>query len=223
MEPSLPADVLLLAVGDRGKFRTTGDAGTVLAGALLCSEAMAGAWLPESSSTKGRRKDVERLIKDRSTTALEEVSRPLCLAGVLAPLEHRVLGIFPRRGFVVLDAEARRKGEQRLLAALAPGGRPDAGTAALAVLCALSGIARDLAPPPRPRAERKALAAHLNGLSAVVGPEVAAVLLATRAVYRRSGGGGGEFVPVNGNGSDGYGDSGGDGGGGDGGGGGGGD
>lgn len=218
MPPTLPSDVLLLAVGDRAAFRTAGAVETVLGGALLCDAVLADRPPLLAGQGKQRRKELERLVVDRGATAVDEIGGLLCAGGVLAPLEHRVLGLFPRRGFAVLDTTARWEAEQRLLAAMTPGARPDPGTAALAVLCAVSGIARSVAPPPSRRADRRVLAAHLNGLEAVVGPGVAEILLATRAAYRRSGSGDG-FVPVNG--SDGYGDSGGDGGGGDGGGGGG--
>ena len=223
MQPTLPGDVLLLAVGDRAGYRTRGAVETVLGGALLCDAVLADRAPLLGAKGKQRRKELERLVLDRGSTAVDEVGGLLCAAGVLAPLEHRVLGLFPRRGFAVRDASARQEAEQRLLSALSPGGRPDAGTAALAVLCAVSGIARSVAPPPSGRTERRALAAHLNGLVTVVGPGVAEILVATRDAYRRNGSSD-VFVPLTGD--DGYGDSGGDGGGGgggDGGGGGGGD
>lgn len=174
--PSLPGDVLLLAVTDRARYCTRGTVSTVLAGALLCSEALARDPMPAAPASRVSTKDLVRLLRGRAVSAIDEVSGPLRHGGVLAPLEHNVLGLFPRRGFVTRDPLARWQAEQRLLAAITPGARPDPGTAALAVLCAVSGIARSVKPPPPRRADRKVLAAHLNGLSAIVGPAVAEVL-----------------------------------------------
>lgn len=210
MEPGLAGDVLLLAVVDGARFRTAGGVDTVLAGALLCGEAMGGRLLPARPAGKERRSDLEKLVRHRSATAVEEASRPLVLSGVLVAHTHRALGLFPRHGFRVLETWPQWQAEQRLRSALRPGSRPDPGSAALAVLCAVSGIARAVQPAPARKADRKALAAHLNGLAAVVGPDVTDVLLATRAVYRRRGAGDGFAAD-----DDGYGDSSGDGGGGD--------
>ena len=226
MRPTLPSDVLLLTVGPRARFLTRGPVQPVLAGALLCDELLSGA--APADSGPGRGAEPHLLLDERARSALEEVARPLCAAGVLAPHEHRVLGLFGRQGYAVLDARARSGAEQRLRAALTPGSAPDAGAACLAVLCAVSGIARSVVPPPASPADRDAVAEHLNGLRGAVGPDLAAVLLATRTAHHRDGGGDGSFVPVgggcygDGGGSDGGGSDGG-GGGGDGGGGGGGD
>jgi len=219
MRPTLPGDVLLLAAGPRARFLTRGPVQTVLAGALLCD-----ALLPGGRPSPGRPAELRRLLDERATTALAEAGEPLRAAGVIVPCEHRVLGLFRREGFTVLDLGARTDAEQRLRAALTPGSSPDAADASLAVLCALAGIARALVPPPASRADRDAVADHLNGLRTVLGPDLTAVLEATRARYHRDGGGEGAFVPVGS--GDCYGDgggSGGDGAGGDGGGGGGGD
>jgi len=208
--PSLAGDLLLLAVADRASYITRGPVAPALSGALLCQELFDGH--PLGTFAPDRRSLV-RLLEVGAQHAVAEVSGPLCSAGVLAPAEHRVLGLFPRRGFVVTAPSARLDAVARLRTALTPGTSPYAPTAALAVLCATSGIARVVAPPPRSRGQRRELAAHINGLRFVVGPDVSEVLLAVRELYRRegtntaSGSSDSSFVPASGN--DGYGDSGG--------------
>jgi len=225
MRPTLPSDVLLLAVGERAGYLTRGPVETVLAGALLCADVLSGAALPAPGPAQAAA--LRRQLDERAASALDEASRPLCAAQVLSPHEHRVLGLFRRSGFAVLDAGARADAERRLRSALTPGSSPDAGAAALAVLCAVSGIARRIVPPPTSPADREAVADHLNGLAVVLGADLSAVLEATRARYHREAGGEGAFVPVgsgdcygDGSGGHGGGDGGSDGGGGDGGGGG---
>jgi uncharacterized membrane protein YgcG len=214
MDPTLAGDVLLLATGARARWTTKGRVETVLAGALLCTEVLHGArlsWLPPG---RPRRKELRRLVERRALTARDEVAGPLVAAGVLAPLEHRLLGVVVRRGFAVLDRRSWADAEGRLRTALLTPHR-DPGLASLAVLCAVSGIAGSLLPPPTDRRSKRALAAYLNGLRTVVGPELAEVLTATRDAYRRQHRDADSFVADSGR--DPYGDSGGDGGGGDGG------
>lgn len=205
--PSLSADVLLLAVGDKGRFRTRGSAGTVLAGALFCQEVLVG--MPVGRVARDRA-ELVALVEARAPRAVQEVGAALTAVRVLAPVEHKVMGLFPRRGYEVLDQVAHTRAEQRLRAGLTAGARPDAHESALAVLCAVAGIARAVVGPPAGRAAGRALAAHLNDLRGVVGPDVAEVLLAVRQAYRRRDSDGNVFVPT-GSGRDGYGDSGGDG------------
>jgi hypothetical protein len=161
------------------------------------------------SGSGGRAADLARLLRDAAPTSVQRTAAPLIAAGAIAAYEHRVLGLFPRQGHTVTDTGWHATAEHRLRSALAPGTRLDPGTAAFAVLCAVSGIARAVQPPPADRAARHAIASHLNALRGVVGPATAAVLDATVAAYRRSDSGDG-FVFV-GTGHC-YGDEGGDGG-----------
>jgi len=221
MTGALSADVLLLAVGDKARYRTRGGPGTVVAGAVVCEQVLAGTPVTRFAPDRFGLVDV---IRERAPQAVDEVAAPLSTAGILSPYVHKVMGLFPRHGYRVLDDSARIRAEQRLHAGLAPGARPDRHEAALALLCAMSGIARAVAGSPSGRGEAGLLAAHLNSLAPVVGPDACEVLLAVRQAYGRRGSGDGAFVPDGdgrgGRGSDGYGDSGGsgDGGGGDGGG-----
>jgi uncharacterized membrane protein YgcG len=234
MRSSLTGDLLLLAVDDRARYRTRGAPGIVLAAAELCEGLLAGRPVPAlavdpAESGRRRRRRVESFVRTEAGPALDRVAGRLVAAGAITPVEHRVLGMFTRRGYGVVDTAARSETEQRLRGALRVGTVPGPDTATLAVLAAVSGLARAVEPPPRDRAGRRAVAEHLNGLRWVVGEPVAEVLLATRAVLRRAGDAGDGFVPMSG--TEAYGDSGGDGsgadggaaGGGDGGGGGGGD
>lgn len=215
MEPTLASDVLLLATGERARTTTRGSVEPVLAGALLCTDVLAGATLSLLPPGRARRREVRAHLAARTTVALPQVAGPLLTAGVLAPQEARVLGMVVRRGHAVRDGQAHAAALGRLRTALLTP-TYDPWLASLAVLCAVSGIASALVPPPSDRASRRALAHHLNGLRAVVGPHAAEVLTATRDAYRRRHRDGDSFVPDSG--SDPYGDSGGDGGGGDGGG-----
>ena len=209
MQPSLAADVLLLATGHKARFTTKGAVEPVLAGALLCGEVLGGARLSRLPPGRHRRREIRAVLAARARVARHEVAGPLVSAGVLVPLEHRVLGFVVRRGFAVLDGSAQAVAETRLRTVLLTP-TADPGLGALAVLCAVSGIAATVVPPPRDRRSRRALAAHLNGLRAVVGPDLAEVLTATRDAYRRQHRSDGSFVPDSGR--DPYGDSGGDGG-----------
>lgn len=216
---STPAsDLLLLAVGPRAGWTGRGPIGIALAGGLLCEQLLAAG--PRILLPPGRRHLVRHLL-DQEVVATAAVAAHLCTAGVLEPAEYRVLRVFPRRGYAVRHESSRADAVQRLRYGLVPGTQPPPAPALLAVLAAVSGVARAWVPPPARRRDRRAVAQHLNGLRTVVGPDVAEVLLAVRKAYRRSGGGGsggGDFVSESG---DGYGDSGGSGdGGGDGGGGG---
>ncbi len=203
MSQTLAGDVLLLAVGERGRWRSRGDVGTVLAGALLCEGVLAGQGLSDATpAPRERHRRFVRLVQLRARGSAEEVAARLGPA--VAPVEHRVLGLFPRRGYEVVDAPALQGAARRLEAALAPGSRPAAEDACLAVLCAVSGIARSYAPLPGPDAER-ATAEHLNALAGAVGAPAAEVLRATRAAYRRRGRADDGVVPLHG----GYGDEGG--------------
>ncbi|NAZ83013.1 hypothetical protein GTR02_14430, partial [Kineococcus sp. R8] len=185
----LPTEVLLLALAPRCRCVTRGPVELVLAGALLCEELLAGGRPVPRSRWAGSP------VLERSATALGEVVGPAERAGLVERDVHRVLGLVARRGFGVRAVDVRDRARERLLDALRPGGRPaDARAAALAVLCAVSGTARHHAPPPagRPgvRAEAaRAQAAHLNALAVALGPEIAAVLVATREAYGRRGDG----------------------------------
>ncbi len=211
MQPTLAGDVLLLAVGDKARLGTRGGVEPVLAGALVGADALAGRTPSRLPPGPQRRKEVRAVLATRTQVALREVADPLVAAGVLGPAEHTLLGFVLRRGFTVVDRRARVDAENRLRAGLLTPTR-DPHLAVLAVLCAVSGIASSVLPAPTERQARRAVAAHLNGLRAVVGPEVAEVLVATRDAYRRQHRDGGTFVPDSGR--DPYGDSGGDGGGG---------
>lgn len=198
---------MLLAVGDKARYRTRGSVGPVLAGALLCHEVLQRATAAPSAPDRGQ---LVALVDSRAATAPAEVGGALSAQGALTPYEHKVLGLFPRRGYAVLDAVAQMHARQRLIAGLTPGSRPDQATAALAVLCATSGLARAVLGPPPSKRARQEVAAHLNALRPVVGLELTEILLAVRRVYRRRDSDGASFVPEGG-GED-YGDSGGDGG-----------
>jgi uncharacterized membrane protein YgcG len=138
--------------------------------------------------------------------------------GAITPAEHRVLGLFPRHGYAVLDRRARDAAVHRLQDALRVGAPAGPGEAALAVLAAVAGIARSVVPAPADRAGRRAVADHLDRLQWVAGDPVAEIVATTRRVLGRRGASGQDgFVPFVAH--DPYGDSGGDGGGGDGGGG----
>ncbi len=218
MRPTLTGDLLLLAVDDRARYRTRGAPGVVLAAAELCEELLAGRPVPAlaidpAESPRRRRRRVQSLIRAEATPALDRVAGRLVHEGAITPAEHRVLGMVTRRGFGVAHTAARREAEQRLRAALRVGVVPGPDAAVLAVLGAVSGLARAVEPPPHDRAGRRAVAEHLNSLRWVVGEPLAEVLLATRRVLQRSGDAGNGFVPASGGA---YGDSGGDGSGGDG-------
>ncbi|NHC45527.1 GPP34 family phosphoprotein [Motilibacter aurantiacus] len=215
----LPGDLLLLAVGERAAYRTRGPVAVALAGGMLVHDVLRGAPL---GVVAGDRRGLDALLAHVAGTALPRVAAPLCGAGALAPHQHKVLGVFARRGYAVRDPAPRWQAERRLRAGLTPGPWHDPGVAALAVLAAVSGVARTVCPPPPDRVGRRGLADHLNALRWQLGPEASEVVLAVRRAYRRQGASGDSFVPSHG---DGFGDSGGagDGGGGDGGGGGGGD
>ncbi len=239
--PRFADAVLLLAIDDRARYRTRGPVGVVLAAAELCDQtyadqtyadqtyadqAYAGQTVRVSGSPAERRRLLADAIRSGSASALDRVGQRMTAAGAVVPIEHRFLRVFSRQGYAVADTTARADAERRLRAGLEPGSRPDAWTATLVLLAAVSGIARAVVPPPSHAAGRRAVAEHLNGLRPVVGEAVAEVVDATRRVYRRSGDAGDGFVPVGGAhsyGDDGGDGAGGDGGGGDGGGGGGGD
>jgi uncharacterized membrane protein YgcG len=174
---------------------------------MLCESAMAG-WpiLPEETGPR-RPARLTALVEGLAPAAVNRCARPLVTAGVIAPLEHMTLRVFSRNGYQVLAWEPRQLAAQRLLSALTPGWTPPPGEAALAVLCAMSGIAAHVTSPPGNRAGRVAMAQHLNGLRGVVGEHVAEVLFATRRAYRRTRADDWVFVPMDG--SSGYGDSGG--------------
>ena len=221
MRLALADEVLLLAVDDAARYRTRGPVGIVLSGALLAEAVLAGAPDPLGLAPgKLRRRRLASLVGQHADDALGHVAGRLCAAGVLAPVTHKVLGFFPRHGHRVLDPVLPWEAAQRLRAALVPGARPDPATATLAGLCAASGIARLVVPPPAYGEEQRAVAEHVNGLPLLAGAALAEVLSATRDAYRRTGngaGGGGGFLSSS---SDGgcYGDAGGAGSGGDGGG-----
>ncbi|WP_432494309.1 GPP34 family phosphoprotein [Kineococcus gypseus] len=226
---ALPARVLLVALGERARYRTRGPVDLVLAGALLCEEAAQGRVPPPSTGRPGGPPAAvahQRLLELRAATAFAEVTGPLLAAGVVEPCEHRVLRLFTRRGLRAVDGASAARERDAVLAALRPGARPAPRDAVLALLCAVSGVASSLAPPPVQRAARAELAAHLNDLHLLLAPRVAEVVRATRDAHRArrgDGPGGADLVPADG--GDGYGDGGGGdaggGGGGDGGGGGG--
>jgi uncharacterized membrane protein YgcG len=181
--PSLSSDVLLLALGPRATFRTSGPVGPVLAGALLCEVLLDGRPLPPSSaggwSMTGITGEVQRLAE----TSVARCAEPLLVAGAIGPYDGRALGLFPRRGYQILDAAALSGASARLTAALTPGVPVTRGHAVLGQLCALSGIARHVLPPPRDPQERVALAHRRNYLATVAGPALQEVLVATRVLY----------------------------------------
>jgi hypothetical protein len=133
MHPGLASDVLLLAIDSRARYRTRGSVGVVVAAAELCESTLAGQPLPANgpSGSGGRAADLARLLRDAAPTSVQRTAAPLIAAGAIAAYEHRVLGLFPRRGHTVTDTGWHATAEHRLRSALAPGTRLDPGTAGI--------------------------------------------------------------------------------------------
>ena len=149
MRLGLADDVLLLAVDDGARYRTRGSVGIVLSGALLAEAVFAGAPDPLGVVAGARRRRrLAGLVVQHADDSLGHVASRLRAAGAIAPVTSKVLGVFPRHGYALLDGAPAWHAAQRLRSALTPGATPDPATATLAVLCAVSGIARSVAPPP---------------------------------------------------------------------------
>lgn len=203
--PSLAADLLLLSVGERASFTTRGPVAHAVAAGALADELLAGRPLAEVAPD---RRTLAQVLDRRGAHDVELTSSRLVAAGALVPHRHKVLRVFPRHGYAVVGWGARRQAERRLLAALQPTEPASVQDAALAAIAAAAGLARAHLPLAT-AADRALLAAHLNRLSAVLGPDLTEVVHALRAVYRREDSGDGVvlFVPVSD--GEGYGDSGG--------------
>ncbi len=216
MPASLTSDLLLLALDDRARYRTRGAPGVPLAAAELVEWVLAGRPVPAlvhdpAESPGRRRRRLEALLRAERGPALDRVAGRLEHERAITPAEHRVLGLFPRRGYAVVDWRAREAAVRRLQDALRVGVLPGRGEAALAVLAAVAGIARSVAPAPSDRAGRRALADHLQRMQWLAGEPVAEVVATARRVLGRSGEPQDGLVPFVAH--DPYADSGGDGGG----------
>lgn len=121
MTATLTGDVLLLAIGPRATWQTTGPVGLVLAGAMLCEAAMAGQpILPEVTGSM-RPAQLTRLVEALAPEAVTRCAGPLVAGGLVAPLEIVTLWVFRRTGYDVLAWEARGAAARRLRGALTPG------------------------------------------------------------------------------------------------------
>ncbi len=186
MQCTLAADVLLLAVGDRATYLTKGPVAPVVAAAVFCDRILSGCPTAPPPGVA-----LEHVFAEGGEPYVAETAETLRRVGLLEPYEHRTLGLFARRqGHRVLRPEAREAALSRLRNGLYPEtpdrrSPPDRGTAALAVLCGTSGIARSVVGTPRPLLTGL-IADRLNGFPALLGEEMTEVLHAARRAYDRA-------------------------------------
>lgn len=207
----LAAQLLLLAVGDRARFTTTGDVRPLVAAATLADEVLAGR--PLVTVVAGPDQLQDHLRGPEAEAALQATAAALVRAGRLRPHAHRVLGLFPRQGFAVTDPAARTHVTQHVVAALVPGRHVVPRDAVLAALASVSGLARPLV-PLRSRAERWAMREHVNSLAGLMGTDqrgadLVEVVRGLRRAYGRTAADDAVVVFVPDSDRDGFGDQGG--------------
>lgn len=181
MQPRPSTDLFLLAKEHLGGRATLGQRGRLVAAAQMCEHVLAGGGLlPERKTGRKRVKELQELMRQEEESAIEQVTDQLCATGVLGRKPGRFL-LWKYEDLVIANEDAVRAAEARLSSALTPGAVPDAGQAVLAILCRLGGIGTGLVPASHGdkvalKRERTVLAAHIDSLRPVVGPDVAEVL-----------------------------------------------
>jgi len=190
---SFATDVLVTALDDRGRMQANGGMNIALAGSLLIEDLLAGRSLRDLTGLDG---DPSDAVGSRARGVVSIVRSQAVAEGRVRLDDHRLLGVIPRRRYLLVDTASRDALVEMMSAALTPGAQPDRFAAAFAVVCAVSGIARRWLPTPGTAEDRAALARQINDLCAIAGESVTTVIRAMRTQYRRTAATSDGSVPV---------------------------